>query len=107
MAGIWEYTARDNPDAATAFALRMEEQFSTLERYPERCPLVPENDVLGTAYRESLIHKCVTGQRASVGVYPFRTYQEITCSAHFIFVSSTSRIIRASSLIMTGFMRNP
>ena len=49
-AAIWDYIARDNPDAATAFVLRLEEQIGTLERYPERCPLVPENDLLGTAY---------------------------------------------------------
>ena len=53
-AAIWDYIARDNPDAATAFILRLEEQIGTLERYPERCPLVPENDLLGTAYRHLL-----------------------------------------------------
>ncbi|MHC1744989.1 MAG: type II toxin-antitoxin system RelE/ParE family toxin [Syntrophobacteraceae bacterium] len=53
-AAIFDSIARDNPDAATAFILRMEEQIETLERYPERCPLVPENDLLGTAYRHLL-----------------------------------------------------
>lgn len=53
-AAIWDYIAQDNPDAATAFILRLEEQIGTLERYPERCPLVPENDLLGTAYRHLL-----------------------------------------------------
>ena len=53
-AAIWDYIAQDNPDAATAFILRLEEQLGTLERYPERCPLVPENDLLGTAYRHLL-----------------------------------------------------
>ena len=53
-AAIWDYIARDNPDAASAFILRLEEQIATLERYPERCPLVPENDLLGTAYRHLL-----------------------------------------------------
>jgi toxin ParE1/3/4 len=51
---IWDYIAQDNLDAATAFILRLEEQIGTLERYPERCPLVPENDILGTAYRHLL-----------------------------------------------------
>jgi len=49
-AAIWDYIARDNPDAASAFILRLEEQIATLERYPERCAFVPENDLLGTAY---------------------------------------------------------
>jgi toxin ParE1/3/4 len=54
IADIWAYIAQDNPDAATAFILRLEEQIGTLEHYPERCPLVPENDLLGTAYRHLL-----------------------------------------------------
>jgi len=51
VAGIWEHIASDKPDAATAFILRLEEQINTLETFPERCPLVPENELLGTAYR--------------------------------------------------------
>ena len=51
VAEIWEYIAQDNPDAATAFVLRLEEQIGTLERFPERCALVRENELLGTAYR--------------------------------------------------------
>lgn len=54
LADIWEYIAQDKPDAATAFVLRLEEQISTLERFPERSPLVPENELLGTAYRHLL-----------------------------------------------------
>ena len=53
-AAIWDYIARDNPDAASAFILRLEEQIGTLERYPERCPIVPGNALLGTAYRRLL-----------------------------------------------------
>ena len=48
---IWEYIAQDEPDAVTAFVLRLEEQINTLERFPKRCPLVRENELLGTAYR--------------------------------------------------------
>ncbi len=51
---IWEYTAQDKPDAAPAFVLRLEEQIRTLERFPERSLLVPENEPLGTAYRHLL-----------------------------------------------------
>ena len=54
VAEIWEYTAQDKPDAAPAFVLRLEEQIRTLERFPERSPLVPENELLGTAYRHLL-----------------------------------------------------
>ena len=51
VAEIWEYIAQDDPDAAAAFVLRLEEQINTLERFPERCPLVRENELLGTSYR--------------------------------------------------------
>ena len=47
----WEYIAGDKPDAAAAFVLRLEEQIGSLERFPLRCPLAPENELLGTAYR--------------------------------------------------------
>ncbi len=50
VAEIWEYIAQDKPDAATAFVLRLEEQIRTLERFPGRAPLVPENELLGTTY---------------------------------------------------------
>ena len=48
---IGDYIAQDNRDAATAFVPRLEEQINTLERFPERGPLVRENELLGTAYR--------------------------------------------------------
>ena len=51
---IWGYIVQDKPDAATAFVLRLEEQIGTLERFPERAPLVPENELLGTTYRHLL-----------------------------------------------------
>ena len=50
----WEYIAQDKSDAATAFVLRSEEQIGTLERFSERCPLLPESELLGTAYRHLL-----------------------------------------------------
>ncbi len=51
VAKIWEHIALDKPEAATAFVLRLEEQIGTLESFPERCSLVPENELLGTVYR--------------------------------------------------------
>lgn len=52
---IWSYIAEDSPESATAFILALEEQISTLESFPERCPLIAENEILGTRYR-NLIH---------------------------------------------------
>jgi toxin ParE1/3/4 len=54
IAEIWDYIAQDNPDAATTFILHLEEQIGTLESFPEQCPLVPENVLLGTSYRHLL-----------------------------------------------------
>lgn len=51
VAGIWEYIAQDKPDAATDFVRHLEEQIGSLQDFPERCRLIPENDLLGTAYR--------------------------------------------------------
>jgi len=51
VAGIWEYISQDKPEAGSAFILQLEEQVGTLENFPERCQLVPENELLGTAYR--------------------------------------------------------
>ena len=39
---------------ATAFILRLEKQIGTLEQFPERCPLIPENEQLATSYRHLL-----------------------------------------------------
>ena len=54
MAEIWEHIAQDKPEAAATFIQRLEEQIGTLERFAERCPLVPENELLGAAYRHLL-----------------------------------------------------
>jgi toxin ParE1/3/4 len=51
---IWTYIAADSQENATAFILRLEEQIETLEQYPEHCPLIPENEQLGTSYRHLL-----------------------------------------------------
>ena len=51
IAEIWEYIAQDHPGTAASFVLALEEQITSLERFPERCPRIPENEILGTAYR--------------------------------------------------------
>ncbi|MHB8773414.1 MAG: type II toxin-antitoxin system RelE/ParE family toxin [Syntrophales bacterium] len=50
----WDYLAQENPDSASAFILRMEEQIGTPAYFPERCSLVPENELLGAVYRHLL-----------------------------------------------------
>ncbi len=51
---IWSYIAADSQENATTFILRLEEQIETPEHFPERCPLIPENEQLGTSYRHLL-----------------------------------------------------
>ena len=50
----WNFIADDSPEAAEKFVRRLEEQIETLETFPERCPLIPENEMLGTRYRHML-----------------------------------------------------
>jgi toxin ParE1/3/4 len=47
----WSFIAQDSPEAADKFISQLEEQIETLEIFPNRCPLIPENEILGTAYR--------------------------------------------------------
>ncbi|MBI2354135.1 MAG: type II toxin-antitoxin system RelE/ParE family toxin [Deltaproteobacteria bacterium] len=82
---IWDYIADDSPENATAFILRLEEQIGMLEQFPERCPLIPENELLGTAYRH-LLH----------GAY--RTIFRITGRTVIIL-----RIIHGSRLLDSSF----
>jgi plasmid stabilization system protein ParE len=50
----WNFIAHDSPEEADKFVRRLEEQIETLERFPERCVLIPENEILGTRYRHLL-----------------------------------------------------
>ena len=51
---IWTYIAADSPVEASKFILQLEAQMRTIERFPQRCPLIPENELLGTEYRQLL-----------------------------------------------------
>lgn len=52
---IWGFIAADSQDEADKFVQRLEAQIDTLDRFPERCPLIPENELLGTRYRHLLL----------------------------------------------------
>lgn len=51
---IWTYVAADSPIQASEFISQLERQVTTLEQFPQRCPLIPENEILGTEYRHLL-----------------------------------------------------
>ena len=55
IAEIWDYIAQDSPTNVEAFVLALEKQIASLEKLPERCSRIPENEILGTSYRH-LIH---------------------------------------------------
>ena len=86
IAETWDYIAQENPHSATAFILRIEEQIGTLEGFPERCPLVPENEFLGTAYRHLLFGH-------------YRTIFKIIGARMIIF-----RVIHGARLLDTGML---
>ena len=48
---IWTFIAEDDVEQATKFILKLEGQVSSLERFPERCPLIAENELMNTRYR--------------------------------------------------------
>jgi plasmid stabilization system protein ParE len=55
LAEIWAYIASDSVENATQFLIRLEEAISTLEKLPQRCPSIPENNLLGTDYRHLIL----------------------------------------------------
>ena len=42
---IWGFIAADSPAEADKFIRRIENHIGTLERFPERCPLIAENEL--------------------------------------------------------------
>lgn len=47
---VWRFISQDSLEEATIFLLHLEERVSTLETFPARCPLIPENELIGTQY---------------------------------------------------------
>ena len=82
---VWTYIAHDSPVKASSFILQLERQLTTLERFPLRCPLVPENEVLGTRCRHLLYGN-------------YRTIFEIVDKTIYVL-----RIVHGSRLLDTSF----
>ena len=85
IAEIGDSIAQDSPGNTTAFILALEEQISSLEALPERCPRIPENEILGTSYRH-LLHG------------PYRTIFRVTGATVVIL-----RVIHGARLLDTTF----
>lgn len=54
---IWSYIANDSPKKATQFINALEKKIKTLEQFPLRCSLIPENEILQTNYRHFIFGK--------------------------------------------------
>jgi toxin ParE1/3/4 len=54
---IWTFIARDSVTEANRFINQLERQHKSLRRFPERCPLIPENLIWGTRYRHLIYGK--------------------------------------------------
>jgi toxin ParE1/3/4 len=50
----WSFIAEDSPETANEFISRLEKQIETLEIFPNRSALIPENEILGTRYRHMI-----------------------------------------------------
>ena len=48
---VWRFIKEDSPEAAIDFIDHLEAKIATLETFPARCPLIPENELLATQYR--------------------------------------------------------
>jgi plasmid stabilization system protein ParE len=55
IAEIWEFISADDLSAAARWVRDLDRRLLTLERFPERCPLVPENEYLGTRMRHLVL----------------------------------------------------
>jgi plasmid stabilization system protein ParE len=53
---IFDYIAADSINNAASFVRELEEKVYSLDTFPERHPLIPENEFFGTEYRH-LIYK--------------------------------------------------
>lgn len=48
---IYQYIASDSNTAATKLVIEIERQIDSLEKFPLRCPVIPESRELGKEYR--------------------------------------------------------
>lgn len=57
LEALWDYIAEDSPRKAAGFISKLEKEAKSLVSFPERCPLIPENEMLGTRYRHLIVGK--------------------------------------------------
>jgi plasmid stabilization system protein ParE len=52
---IWDYISKDSIQNAQSFLIELENQIKTLKNFPNRCPIIPESEMLGIEYRHLII----------------------------------------------------
>ncbi len=52
---IWQYISQDSIPNAKKFIQAIEGKIHTLEKFPQKCPVIPESDLLGLEYRHLII----------------------------------------------------
>jgi plasmid stabilization system protein ParE len=85
---IWSFIAKDSSDDATRFIQRLDEQVTTLESFPERCPLISENKLMHSRYRHLIYGK-------------YRTIFRIAKRTVFVV-----RVIHSARLLTTTFFES-
>ena len=84
---IWRFIAADNPSDASRFLLELEKQINKLERFPQRCPLISENELLGASYRQ-----LIYGNYRTI----FRVSER---AVHIVRIIHAARLLDSSSLL--------
>jgi plasmid stabilization system protein ParE len=52
---IRQYISNDSIPNAKKFIHAVEDKIQTLEKFPQRCPIIPESELLGLEYRHLII----------------------------------------------------
>ncbi len=52
---IWQNISQTGIPNAKKFINALEDKIQTLEKFPQRCPIIPESDLLGLEYRHLII----------------------------------------------------
>jgi len=59
IADIYHYISLDNPDAALRVTDKIMDKIDTLEKFPERCPIVPDSVLAKQGYRMLIIESYI------------------------------------------------
>ena len=55
LRSIFEYITQESREAAVRWLAEIDRQIETLERFPKRCPVIPESEELGREYRHLIL----------------------------------------------------